>query len=67
MSESQRETDRLLKQQAADADRRMQVTDRRIRSLDELFNGQWGKLMEALVDGDLIELLNGRGCSAGRR
>ena len=75
VSESQRETDRrmqetdrLFKQQAADADRRaretdrrMQETDRRIRELDKLFNGQWGKLMEALVDGDLIELLNGRG------
>ena len=61
VSESQRETDRLLKQQAADADRRAQETDRRMRELDKLFNGQWGKLMEALVDGDLIELLNGRG------
>ena len=75
VSESQRETDRrmqeterLFKQQAADADRRaqetdrrMQETDRRLRELDKLFNGQWGKLMEALVDGDLIELLNGRG------
>ena len=39
----------------------MRETDRRIRELDKLFNGQWGKLMEALVDGDLIELLNGRG------
>ena len=55
------ETDRLFKQQAADADRRKQETDRRIRELDKLFNGQWGKLMEALVDGDLIKLLNGRG------
>ena len=39
----------------------MRETDRRLRELDKLFNGQWGKLMEALVDGDLIELLNGRG------
>ena len=29
--------------------------------MDELFNGQWGKLMEALVEGDLVELLNQRG------
>ena len=55
------ETDRLFRQQAADAERRKQETDRRIRELDKLFNGQWGKLMEALVDGDLVKLLNGRG------
>ena len=36
-------------------------TDRRLRKLDELFSGQWGKLMEALVEGDLIILLNRRG------
>ena len=48
------ETDRLLKRQAQEA-------DRRFRGLDELFNGQWGKLMEALVEGDLIELLTERG------
>ena len=54
------ETDQLLKRQGAETDRRMQETDRRIRELNELFTGQWGKLMEALVDGDLIELLNRR-------
>ena len=47
------ETDQLLKRQGAE-------TDRRIRELHELFTGQWGKLMEALVAGDLIELLNRR-------
>ena len=44
-----------------ETDRRMQETDRRLRKLDDLFNGQWGKLMEALVEGDLIKLLNQRG------
>ena len=64
LSESQRETDRRMRE----TDRRMQETDRlmrenarRIRELDELFNGQWGKLMEALVKGDLVALLNRRG------
>ena len=47
------ETDQLLKRQA-------QETDRRLRGLDELFNGQWGKLMEALVEGDLVRLLQQR-------
>ena len=49
VAESQKETDR-----------RMQETDLRLRKLDELFNGQWGKLMESLVDGDLVRLLNQR-------
>ena len=53
------ETDQLLKRQA-------QETDRRIRKLDDLFTGQWGKLMEALVEGDLIELLKRRGIEVER-
>ena len=34
--------------------------NKRIKELDELFTGQWGKLMESLVKGDLIRLLNDR-------
>jgi len=41
--------------------RHARKADRRFRGLDELFNGQWGKLMEALVEGDLIDLLQARG------
>jgi len=55
------ETDRLLKRQAAEADRRGKETDRRMRELNEMFTGHWGKLMEALVDGDMIRLLRERG------
>ena len=50
LSASQRETDRQMKE-----------TDRKLRRLEDLFNGQWGKLMEALVEGDLIKLLRERG------
>ena len=57
LSESQRETDRRMQE----TDRLMRENARRIRELDELFNGQWGKLMEALVRGDLVALLNRRG------
>ena len=64
------ETDQLLKRQAQETDqllkRRAQETDRRIRKLDDLFTGQWGKLMEALVEGDLIELLKRRGIEVER-
>ena len=48
------ETDQLLKRQARAANRRMD-------KLEELFNGQWGKLMESLVEGDLVKLLRQRG------
>ena len=61
LAKSQRETDRQLQE----TDRQLQETDRetgrRLRKLDDLFNGQWGKLMEALVEGDLVKLLNQRG------
>ena len=50
VSASQRETDRKMKE-----------TGRQLRELKDLFNGQWGKLMEALVEGDLVELLRRRG------
>ena len=69
------ETDRRMQEtarQMQETDRQMQETDRRmqrqkaetdlrLRKLDELFNGQWGKLMESLVEGDLVNLLNRRG------
>lgn len=36
-------------------------TDKRIKAAFDLFEGQWGKLMESLVEGDLIHLLNAWG------
>ena len=47
VAESRKETDQVLKRLGQDTDRRMQETDLRLRKLDELFNGQWGKLMES--------------------
>ncbi len=41
--------------------RQMEDTDRRLKKTDELFNSQWGKLVESLVEGDLIALLQARG------
>ncbi len=57
VSASQRETDRRMQE----TDRQMKETDRKLRRLEDLFNGQWSKLVEALVEGDLIELLSRRG------
>lgn len=71
VAESQQETDRHIQEtrlqmqetrlQMQETDRRLRQTDVRLNTLDELFNGQWGKLMEALVEGDLLDLLQLRG------
>ncbi len=57
VSESQKETDRRMQETG----RRMDDNNREIRRLNELFTSQWGKLIETLVDGDLLKLLGERG------
>ena len=61
LQESKKETDRMLRESKKETERRERETDRRIKELDELFTGQWGKLMESLVEGDLIRLLQEKG------
>ena len=64
VSESQKETDRRMQETdrlMQESGRRMDDNSREIRRLNELFTSQWGKLIETLVDGDLIKLLIGRG------
>ena len=58
------ETDRQMKETAErmkETDERMKETDKRMKELQSLFTSQWGKLMEALVKGDLIPILNSWG------
>ena len=60
----QQEADRRQKEidrQLEETRRQMQDTDRRLKKTDELFTSQWGKLMESLVEGDLVVLLQARG------
>ena len=64
ISAYQQETDRRMQEtdrQTQETRLQMRETDRRLRKTEELFNSQWGKLIEALVKGDLIALLNRRG------
>ena len=68
-----RETEQIVKetaQQMKETDRRLieqkKETDRRLKYLDELFTGQWGKLMESLVEGDLVRLLKKRSIQVER-
>ena len=44
-----------------ETDRKFQDTDRKLNQLEKLFTSQWGKLMESLVEGDLVNLLVRRG------
>ncbi len=36
-------------------------TDRRLKKAEDMFTSQWGRLMESLVQGDLVPLLQQRG------
>ena len=56
-----KETDRRIDKRMKETDRQMKETDQRLKKLDEHFNSQWGKLMESLVEGDLVPLLRTRG------
>jgi hypothetical protein len=51
------ETDKKFKE----TDKKFQETDKKINALERLFTSQWGKLVESLVEGDIIKILNQRG------
>ena len=55
------ETDRRLQATDELITRQARAADRRMDKLDKLFNSQWGKLIESLVEGDLAALLQERG------
>ena len=67
------ETERFIKEQSKETDKKFketdkkfQETDKKMKELQNLFTTQWGKLMETLVEGDLIKLLNARGIEVHR-
>jgi len=64
IAERQEETDRQMKE----TDRKIQETDQKLKETlqglkeaKELFTTQWGRLVESLVSGSLIDLFNQRG------
>ncbi len=57
-----KETDRQMQE----TDRQIQETNRQLKKTDARFNSQWGKLMESLVEGDLVPLLQARGVTVER-
>ena len=71
LRESQKETDRQFKEtdrqfketdlKFQETDRQFKASDRKLQKLEDLFTSQWGRLMESLVEGDLVSILNQRG------
>ena len=57
-----KETDRRMKETA----RGLKETDKQIKKTEALFNSQWGRLMESLVEGDLLSILQEKGINAFR-
>lgn len=53
----------ILEKSAKERKKEARETKKKLRELEGLFTGQWGKLMESLVEGDIINLLNQRGIS----
>ncbi|MGB3197065.1 MAG: hypothetical protein WBB17_04990 [Saprospiraceae bacterium] len=52
-----KETDAQFK----DTDAKFKETDKKINEANALFTSQWGKLIESLVKGDLVNILKNRG------
>ena len=56
-----KETDRRLDKKFAETDREFKEIGRMLTKAHNLFTNHWGKLMESLVEGDLVKLLNQKG------
>lgn len=56
-----KETDKQLKEAFQETNKQFKDTDKKLKKLEHLFTSQWGKLIESLIEGDLIKLLNERG------
>ena len=57
LSASQKEAELEMKELRAS----QKETDKQLKKTDARFNSQWGKLVESLVEGKLVEILNKRG------
>ncbi|RLD59712.1 MAG: hypothetical protein DRJ05_06030 [Bacteroidetes bacterium] len=58
-----KETDKQFKETDKMLSEKFKETDKKIKELSALFTSQWGKLIESLVEGDLINVLAAWGIS----
>lgn len=61
-----KETEKQIKENDRLITEKFKETDRSIKELSRLFTSQWGKLVESLVEGDIVRLLNIRGVKVER-
>ena len=61
MQETDRRIQKISEKLSAEMAASRKEADKRLDRLDALFTSQWGKLMEALVEGDLLKLLKEKG------
>ncbi|VFN02048.1 MAG: hypothetical protein BECKG1743D_GA0114223_106831 [Candidatus Kentron sp. G] len=61
-----KQTDRKLEQAQELFTKQMKETDRRLKQAQGLFTSQWGRLVESLVEGALVPLLQEFGISVQR-
>jgi hypothetical protein len=60
------EEKQLLKLKIQENERKSKRDDKRFKKLETLFTGQWGKLIESLVEGKLVQILQERGIDVER-
>lgn len=56
-----KETDKQFKETDARIEKQNRATNKKLNRLSELFEGQWGKLIETLFEGDALRLFQERG------
>jgi hypothetical protein len=56
-----RESREQMREASRETDKRFRETDKKIKEAFNLFTGQWGRLVESLVEGDLPRVLQERG------
>jgi hypothetical protein len=64
--EASREYREEMREASLQTTKKFRETDKRIKEAFDLFTGQWGKLVESLVEGDLPRVLQERGITVKR-
>lgn len=59
--EREKKLDRRLEEIRLSVAREQRKTERQLRKSEREFTSKWGRLMESLIEGDLVKLLAGRG------
>ena len=65
-SRKMQENSDKIKESSAETDRKIQELSVKIKEARELFESQWGKLIESLVEGDLVKILRERNIDVQR-